>query len=327
MKTFRTIVSTPASKWQFGLKNPVFTAGSCFADAIGSRLYSNKFEAMVNPFGIIYNPLSIHRAILYGLSNTLPGEDTFLENDGIHLSYDFHSEVAAYDKKELMSTITSMVSSAHGFLKNTSRLLITYGTAWVYERTDTHEIVANCHKVPAAFFKKRLLSEQEIVASFKMLFDTLKAVIPDAKLIITVSPVRHVKDTLPLNSVSKAVLRTACYAITTQFTDVEYFPAFEIMMDDLRDYRFYKSDMLHPTQEAEDYIWDQFIESYIDEDTRKFIKEWKSISAAMSHRPFHPTSASHQKFLNDTLKRLELLKDKADVSEEIRIIKEQITTP
>jgi lysophospholipase L1-like esterase len=278
---------------------------------------------MINPFGVIYNPISIHQAVSYAVRNELPADHTYLENDGLQLNYEFHSEVGAYEKNELISTLTSLISSSHTFLKQASCIFITYGTSWVYERIDTNEIVANCHKIPPHRFNKRLLTQNEIIQSFEIFYQQLKTFNPGIRIILTVSPVRHLKDTLELNSVSKAVLRTACHLLSTQFNDVEYFPAFEIMIDDLRDYRFYKSDMLHPTDDAEDYIWNRFTEKYFDDDTQKFIKEWKSVLAAIQHRPFHPSSPAHQRFLEETIKKLERLKDKVNIDHELQLLKEQ----
>jgi hypothetical protein len=216
------------------------------------------------------------------------------------------------------------IESTHHYLEHTSLILVTYGTAWVYKRVDCGEIVSNCHKMPTKNFVKRLMKEDEIVQSFREMNATLLELNPNAKVIVTVSPVRHLKDGLEQNSVSKAILRTACNTMVTQFKNVEYFPAYELMMDDLRDYRFYKSDMIHPSEEAENYIWEKFGEKYFSEDTKNFIKKWESIVSALNHKAFHPSSHGHQIFLKDTLRRLEDLKTSVDVSEELRIVKSQI---
>ena len=324
MKSFRTDVSIQRSPNALNLKNTVLTAGSCFADAIGLRLLRYKFPAMVNPFGTSYNPLSIHKSILYALINQPPAHHTYLQNQGIYTNYDFHSNFSDQDKNSLSAKLANTIASVHHFLKNTDRLLLTYGTAWVYQRKDTTEIVANCHKVPARNFTRRLLTEREITESFSELLEQLLRLNPKAKVILTVSPVRHLKDSVELNSVSKAILRTACHQISEGSAAAEYFPAFEIMMDDLRDYRFYKSDMIHPTEDAEDYIWEKFADRYIDDDTRGFTKQWDGILSAISHKPFHPSSLAHQVFLKDTLRKLEALKVTVDVEEEIRLIQAQI---
>jgi len=324
MNTFRTDVSVGKSGVAITPKTAIFTAGSCFADTIGQQLYRFKFQTLPNPFGVTYNPVSIHKLFLKSIGNDRPEPENFLENQGIYLNFDFHSEISALTKEELFHKISQIGSTAHTFLKTARWIMITYGTSWVYEKKGSGEIVANCHKLPQAMFTKRLLAEDEIIGSFQHLKDALKKINPSVRIILTLSPVRHIKDTLELNSVSKAVLRSACHAIISDFQDVEYFPAYEIMLDDLRDYRFYKSDMLHPNDEAEEYIWNKFAERYFDNETRKFIGEWSSVRTALGHKPFHPGSAAHQQFLRQTLKKLESFKDRINVEEEIAMLEKQL---
>jgi GSCFA family len=176
-------------------------------------------------------------------------------------------------------------------------------------------------------FNKQLLSEGEILESFNSLYAEAKKFNPSLKFILTLSPVRHVKDTLELNSVSKAILRSACHSIVTTHSDIDYFPAFEIMTDDLRDYRFYKSDMLHPTEEAEDYIWEKFMNTFFDRLTIELVNEWANLRAALEHKPFHPQSRTHQKFLKLTLAKLVELKSKINVDQEIAAVQSQIINP
>ncbi len=327
MNHFRTIVRPLPSDQKIGLKSGVFTIGSCFADAIGSRLAESKFNCLVNPFGTTYNPLSIHKGILYAVNNQLPVSHTYLKRDDIHLNYDFHSDFSALDQSQLTHAISDAVGASHYFLKSAGYILITYGTAWVYARNESGEIVNNCHKIPSSKFTKRLMSEKEAVGSFDALYTALRKFNPNIRFILTVSPVRHVKDTLELNSVSKAVLRSACHSISTNYAGVEYFPAFEMMIDDLRDYRFYKSDMLHPTEEAEGYIWQNFMSAYFDASTRQLVEEWQLVRNALKHKPFHPQSKGHQQFLQQTLHKLKELKSKLDVDEEIAAIQSQIVQP
>lgn len=324
MNNFRTTVRVTPSEHPIRLKSRVFTIGSCFADAIGNRLATHKFPSLVNPFGVIYNPASIHKSLEYAITNKQPGPESYLKNAEVFANYDFHSALSSLDKSSLETEITKTITSAHQFLKTADWLFITYGTAWVYERKVTSNIVANCHKMPADTFNKRLLNTKQIINSFEKLYNTLKAFNPSIRIIITLSPVRHIKDTLELNSASKSILRVACHYLTETFSDVEYFPAYEMMMDDLRDYRFYKSDMLHPNEEAENYIWENFGARYFPPDVKNFIKEWKSILSAISHRPFHPTTTAHQNFLKQTLKKLEELKTITDTEKEIATIKSQI---
>jgi hypothetical protein len=229
-----------------GISDKILTVGSCFADAMGNRMNSNRLKVLANPFGNIYNPASIHKTVRYAIFNELPPDHTFLDRDGIWLNYDFHSEVSDINRHNLSAKLKDVAGTTHYHLASATWLIVTYGTAWVYERRETGEIVANCHKMPNTLFTKSLLSHQDIVDSFGVLYEELKRFNPLLRFILTVSPVRHVKDTLELNSVSKSVLRVASHVISESFADVSYFPAYEIMMDDLRDYRFYKTDMLHP---------------------------------------------------------------------------------
>ena len=318
MKAFRTEIKVPPATRSMGLKTRIVTQGSCFSDAIGDRLAEHKLKVLVNPFGVIYNPQSIHKALSYSIFNEPVAAHTFVHHNDIYFNYDFHSAFSALTAPELSTRLINSIGASHYFLKDADWLLITYGTAWVYQRQDTGEIVANCHKLPSANFSKSLMSVEQIQSSFAAFFEQLKKFNPEIRAILTVSPVRHIKDTLELSSVSKAILRVACHSISEQYADVEYFPAYEMMMDDLRDYRFYKSDMLHPTAEAEDYIWDKFMERYFSTDLKDFVKQWDSILSALRHKPFHPGTPAHQQFLRDTLKKLENIKRMdIDVEEEI----------
>lgn len=324
MKEFRTELNLLPAPSRMNLQSGVLTQGSCFSDAIGRRMAAHKMKTMVNPFGVVYNPESIHKVLAVSIFNEPLPDHTYLQNRDIHLNFNFHSEYSALKKTELMSRIAETIGSTHYFLKDAEWLLITYGTAWVFQRNDTGEIVANCHKMPASLFTKSLANPKEIVSSFSVFYQALKKFNPQIKILLTVSPVRHLKDTLTGNSVSKSVLRLACDSIAENFNDVEYFPAYELMLDDLRDYRFYKADMLHPTEEAEDYIWEKFLVRYADGATLDFIRQWKEILSALNHRPFHPEAAAHQQFLRQTLKKIEELKSLVDVEQEASLIKKQI---
>jgi hypothetical protein len=324
MNEFRTSVRLVSSPLKIGLKHRIMTLGSCFSDAIGARLERHKFSVSVNPFGIIYNPLSLHRIFAQACRNEAPDERMYIQNDDVHLHFDLHSSLSALDRTSLQKKVGETISDAHEFLKNTSWVLITYGTAWVFTHRKSGSVVANCHKQPSQDFDKSLLTADQIVESFRHMHQELRSFNPRAKVILTVSPVRHIKDTLQLNSVSKSVLRVACHEISTAIPDVEYFPAYEIMMDDLRDYRFYKADMIHPTEQAEDYIWNSFVQNYMDSSALDFIQQWKSIHPALQHRPFHPASSGHQIFLRQTLHKLEQLQGVINVDAEILSIQKQL---
>lgn len=325
MTTFRTTWVTKPSGTRISLADRILTVGSCFSDAIGSRFTANKFSCKNNPFGTIYNPHSIHKAIRYSIVNKPITENTFVQRDDVFLNYDFHSAFSSMNLIHLQEQLKAAVAEIHSFLCGTQWIMITYGTAWVYERRDTKEVVANCHKMPQALFTKSLLTQKKIIDSFEDMYAALKSINPDIRILLTVSPVRHVKETLELNGVSKSVLRVACHTLAEQHPDVQYFPAYEIMMDDLRDYRFYKPDMIHPTSVAEEYIWQKFGEQYFDDKLKSFLLSWREIQSALAHKPFHPKSSSHQQFLSETLKKLEELKKIVNVDKEIDEIKKQMS--
>jgi len=320
MKNFRTELHLNSPPLRFGLSDPIFTIGSCFADHIGAKMEQNKFQTSVNTLGISYNPLSIHRALLYALKTSPVTEETYVQQGQLWSNYEFHSLFSAPAKEEVTSKIKQSIDLAHDFLRKTKVLIITYGSAWAYQRTDTGALVANCHKVDAKKFNKILQTSTQIEESFHLLYQTLKSFNESLTILLTVSPVRHIKDSLELNQVSKSILRVACHHIQNTHSAVDYFPAYEIMMDDLRDYRFYESDMIHPSADAIDYIWDKFHNHYFDDPTKDFIHQWKSISADLRHRPFHPQTEAHQKFLKETLKKLEILKTQVNVDNELSFV-------
>ncbi len=308
----------------FGLSDSIFTIGSCFAETMGKRLVDNKFNALVNPFGTLYNPISIHHSLKSAVDIMMPANNEYIVNQDVHYHYQFHSNFSALDKPALKKKINESLQTCNQFLKTSNYLIITYGSAFVYIQNEIDMVVANCHKMPASHFSKHLLKAEVITDSFLHIYQKLKSFNPKLKIILTVSPVRHLKDTIELNSVSKSTLRLACHQLAEKF-DVDYFPAYEIMMDDLRDYRFYKTDRIHPTEEAEEYIWNKFAEKYFDQNAKNILEDWKEIKMALAHRSSYPSTVSHQAFLKSVLKKLDGLKNQIDVSEEIAKVSSQLT--
>jgi len=324
MSPFRTIVNMADSPNKMGISDKIMTIGSCFADTIGQKLVSIKTDVSANPFGILYGPHAIHTAIRYAIFNENPPLHTYLEHQGVVMNYDFHSAMSSLSLENLQQQLVKVIGTSHNFVNRAQWLIITYGTAWVYTRRDNGETVANCHKIPQSQFSKSLWSQEKIVDSFNSLYAELTKVNPGIRIILTVSPVRHVRDTLELNSVSKAVLRTACHAIVETHHNIAYFPAYEIMMDDLRDYRFYKSDMIHPSEVAEDYIWEKFQGQYFTRGLKDFAHRWEDIRRAMAHKPFHPDSKAHELFLQDLITKLENMKGEVNVDHEIAMVRKQL---
>ena len=324
MPSFRTELNFPSTPFQWGLRSPVLSAGSCFAEVMGKRLADNKFSTLINPFGTIFNPVSLSKLLVQGATNQLPNNDHWVEHRQQWFHYDFHSRFSAANYQDLQRLLIQTTADTHHFMQTADVLLLTYGTAWVYVLKEKGEIVANCHKVPATHFEKRLLNVAEITLAFGQLYEALKALRPDLKVVLTVSPVRHTRDTLPLNQVSKSTLLLSCYEISRLFPDVHYFPSYELMMDDLRDYRFYQPDMIHPSEVAEEYIWQKFSTAFLDQEAKQFLEAWAEVKKVVSHRPFQPHSTAHRQFLERTLQKLEQLSMRADMSEEMKEIRQRL---
>lgn len=301
---FRTELNIPRSDIRIAVSDRILTIGSCFADAMANRMAAFKLDTINNPAGILYSPTAIHRFLDLAVFNAGPSEQGYIDGEIVY-HYDFHSALSSTSRGGLGEQLWSAISKSHEALKCAGWLVVTYGTAWEYRRRDNGESVANCHKQPGTLFSRHLLSAEEIVTSFHKVVTNLRQVNPALKVILTISPVRHIKDTFEGNSVSKSMLRVACDRIITAHHNVFYFPAYEIMMDDLRDYRFYEPDMIHPSEVAEDYIWQKFSSSWFDDDLLAFIRSWKSIQQALQHRPFNPETRAHIKFLQATLERIE----------------------
>jgi hypothetical protein len=320
----RTELHVNSSTLTIGLQDSVVTIGSCFADAIGNRLHDDKFKILVNPFGTVYNPISIHKLLLMTLNGESPRSTGYCQRDGLFLHHDFHSSYSAVDQLTLQEKLQNQINTVGEWLRTCRVLMITYGTAWVYEQKSTKEIVTNCHKIPQRQFEKFLLTQKRVLESWDIFYARLKAINPAIQILLTVSPVRHVKDTLELNSVSKATLRLTCHTLATSDPRVVYFPAFEMMNDDLRDYRFYESDLIHPNEQAEEYIWQKFGDAFFELKTQQFLERWSKVKVALQHRPFNPSSDSHQKFLQKLLLEVIDLGQFVDVSLERNLIEGQL---
>ncbi|PQJ69204.1 GSCFA domain-containing protein [Polaribacter butkevichii] len=293
------------------IRNPIdynsklLLLGSCFSENIGDKLNYFKFQTNQNPFGILFHPKAIENLITNAINEKVyTTKDIIFQNERWH-SFDAHSNLSSPDKKVLLDNLNTAVSSTNQQLKEATHVVITLGTSWVYRFIETDTIVANCHKIPQKKFLKEILTVAEISQSLKNIIDLLKSINKNIKVLFTVSPVRHLKDGFVENTISKAYLITAIHSILTEgFTF--YFPSYEIMMDELRDYRFYNEDMVHPNKTAVNYIWEKFTDTWFSEDSKSMMKEIETIQKGMSHRPFNENSEQHQQFL----KNLEFKKSK-----------------
>ena len=250
--------------------------------------------------------------------------ESFVSQNGITFNYKFHSSLRADSQSKLAEQIETNRPDLATTLKRTDILILTFGTAWVYELKSPKMLVANCHKVDQSLFTKRILSIEEITIGFQQLITKLKEVNPDLKVLLTVSPIRHTKEGLSNNNLSKSVLRVACQEICEAHDFVDYFPAYEILIDDLRDYRFFEKDMIHPNEQAQDYIWQKFSAFYFNQEALDFNTEWLPILSSLNHKPFNPQSEQHQVFLRQLLDRLQNLNYPVDVTEEINRVKSHL---
>lgn len=275
----------------------IVSFGSCFAENMGDKLCYYKFQTQVNPFGIIFNPFSIEKLIeRVVLQRYFTKDDIFFFNERWHC-YEVHSELSDADSEVFLSKLNQILSDTQKQLQQATHIIITYGTSWVYRHIETNAIVANCHKVPQKQFSKELLSIDSIQKSIQNTVSLIATLNPKCNFIFTVSPVRHLKDGFVENQVSKAHLIAAIYATTnTKQQTLNYFPSYEIMMDELRDYRFYADDMMHPSPMAIDYIWERFAATQIDASAITTMELVQTIQKGLAHRPFNPNSESHQKF-------------------------------
>ncbi|WP_151085759.1 GSCFA domain-containing protein [Hymenobacter baengnokdamensis] len=322
---FRTELTIAPQERQLARTARVLTVGSCFADSIGERLRLNKVTTLVNPFGTVFQPLALAQLLRAAAGEAQDWQQHVVEARGRWQSYDFHSTIGAESPVELLQTIQETVRRVGDFVQTADTVLLTLGTAWAYRLRETGELVSNLHKLPAALFEKELLTADEIVNGLAEVHALLRRINPAIRIVLTVSPVRHIKDTLPLNAVSKSVLRVACHYLSELLPGVSYFPAYELLNDELRDYRFYGTDMLHPSEVAEDYIWDKFARAYFDADFGRFRKEWAAVRQSLGHRPLHLGAPEHRTFLDQTRERLERLSGQGvDVRQELRDVQRQL---
>jgi len=289
---FTTRIPVEKSSNPISYDSKILSLGSCFAENMGEKFGYFKFMNSVNPFGIIFNPVSIEKLVSRVVNQEkFTQEDIFFHNDLWHC-FEVHSEVSHPDKDTFLQNLNRLLELTKNNLSEATHSIITYGTSWVYQNKTSGNIVANCHKVPQNQFDKEILSVAIIEKSIQNTVDLIHKINPDCTFIFTVSPVRHIKDGFVENQQSKAHLIAAIHSCK-----INYFPSYEILMDELRDYRFYADDMLHPSQTAIDYIWSRFSESSISEESHSVMEEIDSIRKALAHRPFNPYSEAHQKFL------------------------------
>lgn len=330
MDTFRTIIPVEKHPDKINYETPVLCMGSCFSENIGNKLLYYKYKTDVNPFGILYNPVSVANSIqMLMQSKRFTGDDLHFAN-GQWFSFSHHSSFSDADKDNCVKKINERIQKSSALLQNARFAFLTFGTARTYRLKSTGEVVSNCHKIPAKEFERQLLKPKGIVKQYIPLLKKWFEINPKLKIVFTVSPIRHWKDGAIDNQISKATLLLAIHELQQHFDkyDVSYFPAYEIMMDELRDYRFYEHDMLHLNKTAVEYIWQRFSETYLHSDYEAVHKNVDSIKKTLKHKPFNPQSAEYNQCLKKTMEKINELTLQflfIDFNEEVDLIKSIIT--
>ena len=296
MSEFRTVVTMPKAIGKISYDSSMLFFGSCFSENIGERFVERRFNATINPFGILYNPSSVKQSLDILIEKKVFDDSVLFEHKGLWHSFYHHSRFSSIDKQEVLEKINEQIASGHKRLIEADYLFITFGTSWVYEHINDKLVVANCHKLPSATFNRYRLTVEEIVNSYDELIVRLKEFNPGLKIVFTVSPVRHWKDGAHGNQLSKSVLLLAIDFLARRFENVEYFPAYELVIDDLRDYRFYDEDMLHPNNQAVDYIWKKLSETYFETSASDYVKVIEKVLRARNHRPFNSATEEYRRF-------------------------------
>ena len=319
----RTEITVPPSSININHSTSVLTIGSCFSEEMGHFLNVNKFKVLNNPLGTMFNPVSIADTLESICTQTYT--PLSCQIDDVYLDHRFHASVFGYTSKALHEKIGATLAQAQQqFDAKKSVLLITLGTAWVYRHLASNVMVNNCHKQDPKLFRKELLSMDQCKESLSKAFDTLLTQFPGTEIILSLSPVRHTKDGLEENQISKSILRVLCHELNTEYKQVHYFPAYEIVLDDLRDYRFYATDLIHPNAQAVAYIWSIFRQTFFKEATNTLINRWTQLQHKLQHKPFYTESKNYRQFLQQTLQELTTLGNELSLEEEIASLKTKI---
>ena len=302
---FRTEVEIPTFPEKIDIQDRIFSIGSCFATEMSDLLKTAQIQVLNNPFGTVFNPFSINQALKKLHNAEVYTEEDLIKYNDEMISLDHHSSFNSRFVHQILEKINHNIELGNRFLQETNWVIITYGTSFIYEFLPKKKLVANCHKIPGKFFQKRMLTHLEITDSIYETVTTLKDICHEnIQILFTVSPVRHTKDGMVENNWSKSKLITAIHEILPQFENCHYLPVYEILMDDLRDYRFYKEDLIHPNKQAVQYIWEKFGNSYFSEPTKGFVEENFKITKALAHKTSDEKSPKHQEFLENIKEKI-----------------------
>lgn len=318
MTNFRTELHIEPNPEKIEYTSKILSIGSGFSNILMDHFSKFGFQVMSNPYGTIYNPISIFESVKLTIKNASLDPTRIIEVDGNWSHFDFHPVVTEKSKDGLQQALTQTVKDTNDYFADTGFLFLTFGSAYAYKHTGTGKIVANCHRAPRNEFDKVLLSPEDIVAGFRSIYGSLNHV---KNIVLQVSPIMHTGDSITLNAVSKSVLRLACHQILSEFPYVKYFPSYEFLTSDLRGYRFYQKDLIHPTEQAMDYIFDKLVDAYVHDDCKKMILEVERILDSLDNSPYSPQSDRYKSKIKEALDKIEAMNDEMDLSklsEELR---------
>lgn len=302
---FHTKVQLPQFSRKTGYQQKNIFMGSCFTENVGQRMEDAKYPVDINPFGILYNPESVAKGLEILLNVKHFSENDLLEHNGLWHSFSHHGRFSSADLETVLNAVNERIAFSSAFLKEAGFLFVTFGTAWVYRYKKSGQVVSNCHKIPAREFTRERLSVEQIVDRYKKLLHEIWQVNPGLKVVFTVSPIRHWKDGAVENQRSKATLLLAIDQLQNEFGEgCAYFPSYEIVMDELRDYRFYAADMLHLSDVAVDYIYQKFQEVLVEAESRQLAEKVLKVRSAVQHKPFNTNTAEFKKFLEQSHQKI-----------------------
>ena len=309
---FKLTLASKRSENSIGYRDSLFLIGSCFSENMGAKLNTHLFKVFENPHGILFNPISVAQSLSDCIHNKQYTEADLFQLNEVWNSWQHHSRFSGISSKEALDKINNSIAKAHTFLKTADHIVITLGSAWVYQLNSQSPhaaglVVANNHKAPATWFDKALMKPDALVLLLNKMVEDLLQFNPHLQIIFTISPVRHLREGLVENNRSKAVLIQAVHEIVDSTENVAYFPSYEYVIDDLRDYRFYAEDLVHPNYAASNYVWEKWIETYMNEETQGIMKQVAELQLAVQHKPFFAGSSQHKEFLQNCIVKSERL--------------------
>ena len=309
---FKLTLASKRAEKSIGYRDNLFLIGSCFSENMGAKLNTHLFKVFENPHGVLFNPISVAKSLSDCIQNKQYVEADLFELNEVWNSWNHHSRYSGISAKDALDKINNSITKAHSFLKTADHIVITLGSAWVYQLNSQSpfsagQVVANNHKAPAAWFDKHLMKPDALTILLNKMVKNLLQFNAHLQIIFTISPVRHLREGLVENNRSKAVLIQAVHEIVDSTENVAYFPSYEYVIDDLRDYRFYAEDLVHPNYAASNYVWEKWIETYMNEETQGIMKQVAELQLAVQHKPFFAGSTQHKEFLQNCIAKSERL--------------------